>query len=441
MSNTSADTFPPIVFLHGNGDTAALWLTTVWRFESNGWPPERLHAIDMPCPLARDDDGIAQPGRSSSDDARRCVADAVEQACRRHGVAQVVLIANSRGGFAVRNFIANGGAAQVSHAILGGTPNHGVWADAGFRPGNEFNGAGPFLQRLNAGDGDGDETTPGPRWMTVRSDANDKYAQPDGLWIGAPGRPTGVGADSPALRGAHNVVIAGIDHRETSFGPAAFDAMWRFLTGRAPATLQPTPSDGAIELAGTVSGLHPQAAVHDNLPLAGATVEVHATDPATGERVGAPLYRGTVGRDGAWGPLSTDSRTPLEFVVDAPGHGTTHVYRSPFARSSSLVHLRAMRLADVDADADAAPAADRDALALVQLSRPRGYFGVPRDRVLLDGHPPAGLPPGVAGLSLAAVKVTDTAGRAVAAEFNGERIVGRAWPCADGHVVLLELHS
>ena len=29
---------PPIVFVHGNGDTAALWQTTVWRFESKGWP-------------------------------------------------------------------------------------------------------------------------------------------------------------------------------------------------------------------------------------------------------------------------------------------------------------------------------------------------------------------------------------------------------------------
>lgn len=47
---------PPIVFVHGNGDTAALWSTTFWRFESNGWPRERLHAIDLPFPLARDDD-------------------------------------------------------------------------------------------------------------------------------------------------------------------------------------------------------------------------------------------------------------------------------------------------------------------------------------------------------------------------------------------------
>lgn len=48
----SAEPMPPpavpIVFVHGNGDTAALWQTTLWRFESQGWPRERLHAIDLP---------------------------------------------------------------------------------------------------------------------------------------------------------------------------------------------------------------------------------------------------------------------------------------------------------------------------------------------------------------------------------------------------------
>ncbi|RZJ23399.1 MAG: twin-arginine translocation pathway signal, partial [Haliea sp.] len=33
---------PPIVFVHGNGDTAALWQSVAWRFESNGWPRARL---------------------------------------------------------------------------------------------------------------------------------------------------------------------------------------------------------------------------------------------------------------------------------------------------------------------------------------------------------------------------------------------------------------
>ena len=38
-----------------------------------------------------------------------------------------------------------GGVDTVSHAILGGTPNHGIWAIASYRPNNEFNGAGPYL--------------------------------------------------------------------------------------------------------------------------------------------------------------------------------------------------------------------------------------------------------------------------------------------------------
>ena len=62
---TGADMLP-VVFVPGNGDTAAIWMTTIWRFESNGWPSNRLHAIDMPYPLARDDDSRAQPGRSSA---------------------------------------------------------------------------------------------------------------------------------------------------------------------------------------------------------------------------------------------------------------------------------------------------------------------------------------------------------------------------------------
>ena len=52
---------PPIVFMHGNGDSAALWQTTIWRFESNGWPRERLFALDQPHPPARDEDAVVFP--------------------------------------------------------------------------------------------------------------------------------------------------------------------------------------------------------------------------------------------------------------------------------------------------------------------------------------------------------------------------------------------
>ena len=369
----SASAMPPIVFVPGNGDTAALWTTTIWRFESNGWPRDRLYAIDMPYPLARDDDAKEQPGRSSTAEHMAYLAAEVKKVLAATGASKVVLVGNSRGGYPIRNFIANGGgAAVVSHVVLGGVPNHGVWANPGFLPGSEFNGAGPFLSGLNAARADGSEVVAGVAWMTIRSDNNDKFAQPDGVWIGARGTPTNVTFDGPALKGAENVVIAGIDHRETSFSPKAFAETYRFITGKPPATLAIVPQ-APVVLDGTVSGLgldNRQGNFATNLPLVGATVEVYAIDATTGERLGPAVHRKTIGGDGRWGPFVADGSARYEFVIAAAGYATTHVYRSPFPRSSSVVSLHPERLAD----------ADRDAKSLVTLTRPRGYFGVPRDR-------------------------------------------------------------
>ena len=427
---------PPIVFVHGNGDTAAQWNTTVWRFESNGWPRERLHAIDLPYPLARDTDSKPQDGRTSTTEHMQYLSAEVDKLLKATGASQVVLYGNSRGGNAIRNYIANGGgAAKVSHAILGGTPNHGVRADPENNPGNEFNGAGPFLSGLNAPKGpNGDEVTAGVKWMTIRSDNNDLYAQPDGAWLGAKGTPTNVTFEGPALKGAENVVIPGIDHRETSYSPKAFAQAYRFITGAQPATLAVVPENRVV-LDGKVSGRglnNVQGNYATNLPLGGATVEVFATQPATGERMGAAVHRKTVGADGLWGPFAADGKATYEFVISAPGYAVTHIYRSPFPRSSNIVHLRGERLAE----------ADKDAKAVVSMIRPRGYYGLPRDSISLDGKsPPAGIPTGVAGVAAARLKVADAAGRSVVGEFNGERIAGMAWPVADNHTVLLELHQ
>ncbi len=429
----------PIVFVHGNGDNGATWATTVWRFESNGWPRDRLFAPDLPYPLARDDDKVAQEGRTSTADHLKWLSVEIDKALAATGAPQVVLVANSRGGNAVRNYLASGGrsaAAKVASAVLGGTPNHGVRADANDRPGNEFNGAGPFLSGLNQPKGpNGDEVTPGVRWLTIRSDNNDKFAQPTGEWIGMRGKPTNVGFDGPALKGATNVVIPGIDHRETSYGPKAFAETFRFLTGQSPTTTAVT-AENAISLRGNVFGLglanQPGKGNYaNNLPLNGATVEVYAVQAANGERIGGPLLRQTIGPDGRWGPLATTPATPLEFVVSAPGFATHHTYRSPFPRSSSLVHLFGARIADTD----------RDAQSIATLSRPRGYFGVPRDDMSLDGKaPPPGIPAGVAGVSTSKLVLRDGGPRAMPAEFNGERIVGRTWPAVENRLTTLELH-
>ena len=145
--------------------------------------------------------------------------------------------------------------------------------------------------------------------------------------------------------------------------------------------------------------------------------------------MGDAEYSKVIGTDGAWGPFNAQTGMAYEFVVSAPGYATTHIYRSGFPRSSNIVNLRPERIAE----------ADKNAKAIVMLTRPRGYLDAARDTMRLDGQVPPGLPPSGAGLSISKLLLKDDAPRAVTAEFNGERIAGRVWSAAQGHVVLLEV--
>jgi hypothetical protein len=80
----------------------------------------------------------------------------------------------------------------------------------------------------------------GVAFLTIRSDTNDKYAQPTGVFINLPDVRTAVACDGPALEGATNVVLVGADHREVSYGPRAFAETDRFITGRVPARVTRT---------------------------------------------------------------------------------------------------------------------------------------------------------------------------------------------------------
>ena len=268
------------------------------------------------------------------------------------------------------------------------------------------------------------------KWLTLRSDHNDKYAQPDGAWLGIKGTPTGVTFEGPALKGVTNIVLPARDHREVSFHADAFAATWKFITGDAPKTVS-IPAEKVVVLNGKVNALGSNG-VGDfvtNVPLANATLEVFSVD-ADGGRTGAAVYRKTTGADGVWGPFSGRPDAAYEFVIVADGYATTHIYRSPFPRSSNVLNMRPARVAN----------ADRNAVAVVTLTRPRGYFGLGRDVMSLDGKPLAGIVTGVAGGSTAKLTLTGDAGRSVVAEFNGDRIAARAWPVAGNHVTLIELH-
>jgi pimeloyl-ACP methyl ester carboxylesterase len=415
---------PPILFVHGNGDYDALWITTLWRMESNGIAHDRMMAINFTDPNARTDDTVEQANRSSTEDQRRELAAAIAELKRRTGAARVALVGNSRGGYAIRNVVKNGGGGDVSHAVVCGTPNHGVFAFDDLL-GSEFNGRGAFLRGLNEGDS---EVTPGTAFLTIRSDGMDKYAQSDGRFLGKPGVPTGVTAEGPELKGATNLVLGAIDHRETAYHPRAFREIYKFIAGREPARIAIMP-ERSIRLSGLVTGT--PGGVPTNRPVAGATVEVFHVDRETGERRGDAVYRSTTAADGRWGPAEVEPTSPLEIVLISPDAPTTHLYRSPFPRSSDVVHLRAAR--------PFGPA-DKDAGAVMLMSRPRGYFGLPRDIVLFDGSEPADVKPGVPTDSTATLRFpASEVGRSVVAQFNEERIVTRVWPASENRIAIAEL--
>ena len=415
---------PPVLFVHGNGDHAALWMTTLWRMESNGVARDRMAAINFTDPMLRADDTQPEPNKSSTEDQRRELGEAIQQLKRRSGASRVALVGNSRGGNSIRGYIKNGGAADVSHAVLCGVPNHGIF-DWDANPNNEFNSRSPFLRGLNEGE---NEVTPGTAFLTLRSDGMDKYAQGDGRFVGKPGTPTGITAEGPALKGATNLVLGAVDHRETAFSPRAFAEIYRFMAGRAPDRIAIVP-EAEVSLSGLVTGT--PGGVPTNRPVSGASVEIYRVSPDSGERIGSAVHVSQTGADGRWGPAKVDPASYLEMVLSSSGSPTTHLYRSPFPRSSDVVHLRAaLPLGPADAGAG----------CVVRMSRPRGYFGLPRDIVLFDGKEPSDVKPGVPGDSVSTLRLSAAeAGRPVAALFNEERIVARAWPASENRIAVAEL--
>ena len=412
----------PIVFVHGHGDSAALWHTTLWRFESNGYDPSRLLPIDFVKPAAPTDDHITEPNRGTTTEHRAQLAAAVSRALQRTGHDELVLVGASRGGNAIRHYIRYAGdRARVSLAILCGTPSHGIFT-AEDALGSEWNSRGRFLTGLNAGA----EVAPHVRFVTIRSDRNDTCAQPPGE-PDAFGRVIGTGYDSPALRGARNVVLDGLDHREVAFHRRAFAELYRAITDRAPDTLDIVP-EPRVSLAGVVSGYDNGEAT--NVPLVAARVVVYRVNPDTGIRLADALHVSETGADGVWGPLTGSPSAFYEFVVSAEGYPTLHVYRTPFPRSSQYVHLRL----------EPVPEAFRDAASLVTMTRPRGYFGHGRDTFSLDGWLPDGVEVGVPTTSRATATFPAAPSRPVPVVFNDETLTVRTQPLADGHLVFAEFH-
>jgi hypothetical protein len=344
--------------VHGNGDHAALWITTLWRMESNGVPRERMLAINFTDPLARTDDKVAQANRSSTEDQRRELGEAdqgIEAPHRR--------VARRAGRqFARRLFDPQlhqewrRRRCQPCRAVR--RPNHGVYR-LGRHAGSEFNGRGPFLRGLNEGES---EVTPGTAFLTLRSDGNDKFAQADGRFAGKPGTPTGVTSEGPALKGATNLVLGALDHREVAFHPRAFARS--INSSRAGSRRASTSCRKRSQTRRACDG--DAGGVVTNRPVSGATVEIYRVSPDTGERPGGPIHSSADRADGRWGPAQVEPELASRDRAD--------IGRRP-PRISTVSPFRALRHRASRARAPMGPAMrGRQRRPDV---RGRGYFGLP----------------------------------------------------------------
>lgn len=384
QARSQPNTAVPVIFVHGNGDDSAKWIGIIWLFESNGYPADKLFAVRFPHPNSRADDSRDEINRSSTTDEAAELSAFVTRVLIQTHARKVALVGSSRGGLTIRNYLLHGGSANVAYALLSGTPNHGVLA-TDKNQGGEFNGKGNFLTALNSPSSDGSEVVSGVRMMTLRSDKLDKYAQPTGIAFGTPQMATGVTFEGPALRGASNVMLPNLDHRELAFYPTAFAEMYKFITGTSPQRRSVTPEDNPT-LSGLITGFENGA--FTNLPVSGAHLSIYPIDTAKGIESSTPAYETTTKEDGRWGSFQAASVQEYDFDLEYQGRHV-HFYKAPLPRSTTLLNLRFM---PVPRTAESGSAAQ---ISQILIARPQGTLTRARRRfksTKLSTDEPSGLP-------------------------------------------------
>ncbi len=127
----------------------------------------------------------------------------------------------------------------------------------------------------------------------------------------------------------------GQSHVEVATSAESFAAQYEFLVGEPPEVTEIVPQDGPVVLEGRAVNFPA------NTGRAGATLDVWAIDPATGQRVGdQPHATFELGADGAFGPFEVESGAHYEWLLSSPSTPIQHhLYLQPYVHSSQLVRL------------------------------------------------------------------------------------------------------
>src|SRR3989442_5263678 len=134
----------------------------------------------------------------------------------------------------------------------------------------------------------------------------------------------------PALKGATNLVLGALDHREVAFHPRAFREIYKFIAGQEPSRIEIVP-EAEVKLSGLVTGT--PGGVQTNRPVSGATVEIYRVSAESGERIGGPIHSSQTGADGRWGPARGEPNWYLQIVLTSARTPPPHLYPPPLPPS------------------------------------------------------------------------------------------------------------
>ena len=204
----------PVVFIHGNGDSAEGWQVQLERFKANGYAENELFAITMTPPQNESHQHYA-------DQVKPFVADVLQQT----GRSKVNIVAHSLGCTVARHYIKHmGGDKIVDRAVLICGGNHGIPAadltmnqPEIFKQSPEVNTMGAsFLNDLNTGNPKGLETFGPTEYMTICGPDDEFYLFYE---------------SSPQLKGADNRTIRGYGHFGLRSCEESFQLMIAFFSG------------------------------------------------------------------------------------------------------------------------------------------------------------------------------------------------------------------
>ncbi|WP_370617092.1 alpha/beta fold hydrolase [Mumia qirimensis] len=264
----------PIVFVHGSAGSASQFQTPALRFASNGYEAEDIEAVEY--------DTQFQTNTLAQVHAR--IDAAVAALLRRTGSDRVDLVGHSLGTY-------------VSQQYLNSSPDR----------------AARVAHYVNI---DGVTATAPPGGVDTLA-----------LWA-EPWRYPGVTRE---ITGATNVDLGEQGHTEAVTSEKSFREMFRFFTGRAPATVDVRPERGRRVVSGRVHFFV------SNLPVVDGTLKVYRVNRLNGARVGRPVSTFAV-TDGAFGPFVAAPFARYEFELTR-GEITHHFYTEPFTRSDRFVRL------------------------------------------------------------------------------------------------------